>query len=42
MEIERDWSGHFRIYLKGKINLLYKCIVWVYNKGHKQIEMIGK
>ena len=28
--------------VKGKINLLHKCIVWVYNKGHKQIEMIGK
>ena len=41
MEIERDWSDHFRK-VKGKINLLHKCIVWVYNKGHKQIEMIGK
>lgn len=40
MEIESDWSGHFK--MKGKINLLHRCFVWVYNKGYKRIEMIGK
>ena len=33
MEIERDWSDHLGLKVKGKINLLHKCIVWVYNKG---------